>query len=294
MTPLPVGGQTRLTISIIQPPMSWADGFKSLQPHFLMIRHILIHTAFAVSCCALAGNVGDSSSGQTASSTQAALGLGSKAPALKPEKWLKGEPVASYDPVKVYLIECWATWCGPCLAAIPHLNQLHNEFKDQGLIVIGANVMGDTEEKAAAFVARKGDKMAYRVAYDGKTGNIAGEWLQAAGVRGIPHAFLVRGGSVLWHGHPSELTEVAIRELLQGGTIATKSAAEPAGPSKEVVAYRKARLEILGLLRAKQAEQALALIAEKEAILSAIDPADPDVLCGMAYSIKEDPNQPFA
>jgi thiol-disulfide isomerase/thioredoxin len=205
---------------------------------------------------------------------------------LKPEKWLKGEPVATFDPDKVYLLECWATWCGPCLAAIPHLNELHRTFKDQGLVVIGVNVMGDPEEKAAAFVARKGDRMAYRVAYDGKTGNIARDWLRAAGVPGIPHAFLVRGGSIVWHGHPAELTAEDIRRVLQGGKLATKPAAKRAGPDDEVIAYRKARLEILALLREEEVDKALDKITESEKILSATLKADPDVLRGMAFSIK--------
>ncbi|MFM7182295.1 MAG: TlpA disulfide reductase family protein, partial [Verrucomicrobiales bacterium] len=137
------------------------------------------------------------------------LKIGVDAPALKLEKWLKGEAVTAFAKDKVYLVECWATWCGPCVAQIPHLNDLHHKFKDQGLIVIGVNVMGDPEEKAAAFVARKGDKMSYRVAYDGKSGDVEKHWLKAAGVRGIPHSFLVREGKVIWHGHPGELTEEA-------------------------------------------------------------------------------------
>lgn len=42
------------------------------------------------------------------------------------------------------------------------MNELHYKFKDQGLVVIGVNVMGDTEEKASDFVTRKGDRMAYQ------------------------------------------------------------------------------------------------------------------------------------
>ena len=224
----------------------------------------------------------------TPASGDPVLATGSPAPALKPEKWLKGEPVAAFEPGKVYLVECWATWCGPCVAAIPHLNKLHHTFLDQGLVVIGVNVMGDPEEKAAALVARQGDKMAYRVAYDGKSGNIATGWLKAAGVRGIPHAFLVREGLILWHGHPSGLNEENIREVLKGGGIAAKAAAEEDGPSEEVVAARKARLEILALLREKEAEKALQRITEGEQVLATMLAADPDVLRGMAYSVKGD------
>lgn len=228
------------------------------------------------------------SSANAAPHDSPSLDFGYPAPALEVEKWLKGETVSTFKPDKVYLIECWATWCGPCLAAIPHLNDLHNKFHDQGLVVIGVNVMGDTEEKATAFVTRKGDAMAYRVAYSGESGNVETDWLRAAGVRGIPHGFLVRGGRVIWHGHPSDLTEESIREVMRGGTIATKPAAERDGPSEEVMVYRKARLEALGFLGQGEADEALAAITQHETILVATDATDPDVLRGMAFSIKGD------
>lgn len=214
------------------------------------------------------------------------LTTGSDAPALKPEKWLKGEAVTTFDPKKVYIIECWATWCGPCVAAIPHMNALHAKFKDKGLVVIGMNVMDGTEEKASAFVTRQGDKMAYRVAYDGKPGQIAKDWLEAANVRGIPHSFVVRDGKILWQGHPLDLTEVNVQNILNGRTIAVIPPAEQAKLNEAVVTYRKARLEVLGLLQTKQADAALAKIAEKENILVGTDPADPDLLRAMAWSIK--------
>jgi tetratricopeptide (TPR) repeat protein len=168
------------------------------------------------------------------------------------------------------------------------MNALHAKFKDQGLVIIGANVMGDTEAKASAFVDRQGDKMAYRVAYDGKPGQIAKDWLEAANVRGIPHAFVVRDSKILWHGHPLDLTEENVRNVMNGGTIAVKSPAEQAKLDETVVTYRKARLEVLALLQRKEADAALAKITEKEGILAGTDPADPDLLRAMAWSIKGD------
>ncbi|WP_437918099.1 TlpA family protein disulfide reductase [Sphingobacterium sp. LRF_L2] len=50
--------------------------------------------------------------------------VGDPAPPIRYSKWLKGTPVENYEKGHIYVIECWATWCGPCIAAMPHLSEL--------------------------------------------------------------------------------------------------------------------------------------------------------------------------
>ncbi len=59
--------------------------------------------------------------------------VGQLAPTLKLSKWLQAPPEAAYGwPTgKVVVLEFWATTCGPCVAYIPHLNELADEFKDK-------------------------------------------------------------------------------------------------------------------------------------------------------------------
>ncbi|PAW61780.1 MAG: hypothetical protein B9S37_04290 [Verrucomicrobiia bacterium Tous-C3TDCM] len=131
-------------------------------------------------------------------------------------KRTQGDVAATWEPGKLYLLECWATWCGPCIAAIPHVNELHKKYHDKGLRVIGMNVWEDGEEKVAAFVEKKGKGMSYPVVYVGKGGAFETEWLKAAGVTGIPTAFLVRDGKFLLKTHPSQLTDEMISSALKG------------------------------------------------------------------------------
>ncbi|WP_342634083.1 TlpA disulfide reductase family protein [Mesorhizobium tamadayense] len=49
---------------------------------------------------------------------------------IKVEIWSPGEPLTSFQDG---IHEFWATWCGTCVAAMPHLVQLHQKYKNSGL-----------------------------------------------------------------------------------------------------------------------------------------------------------------
>jgi len=131
-------------------------------------------------------------------------------------EWIKGEPVKSLnEDGKVYMIECWATWCGPCITAIPHINELHTKFADKGLVVVGMNVFEDGLDKVKGFVTEQGDGMSYRVAYSGGRDSVfSKQWLDAAGVSGIPHAFFVKNGKLLFTSHPANVDEALVEKML--------------------------------------------------------------------------------
>lgn len=56
------------------------------------------------------------------------LKVGDPAPPVKVFKWVKGNPVESFEKDKVYVMEFWATWCGPCKAAMPHLSEMARKY----------------------------------------------------------------------------------------------------------------------------------------------------------------------
>ena len=149
------------------------------------------------------------------------LKVGDPAPKLQTGKWVQGEPVKDFAKGKAYIVEFWATWCPPCRASIPHLNETYTKFKDKGLIVIGLDCWERDESLVAPFVKKMGDKMTYRVALDDKAsdkkGQMAKTWMEAAGRDGIPSAFLVNTkGTIAWIGHPMELKEETIEDALAG------------------------------------------------------------------------------
>ncbi|MGA2660668.1 MAG: TlpA disulfide reductase family protein, partial [Verrucomicrobiota bacterium] len=103
------------------------------------------------------------------------LKVGDPAPKLQVAKWVQGEPVKEFERDKAYIVEFWATWCGPCRVSIPHLNEIHAKFKDKGLVVIGQDCWERDESLVAPFIEKMGDKMTYRVALDDKSGSDKGK-----------------------------------------------------------------------------------------------------------------------
>lgn len=159
----------------------------------------------------------------SATLSAAGLKVGDPAPATRPETMLQGEAVKDFKKGEVYVFECWASWCGPCVAAIPHLNQLHKQMGKKGVVITGVNVWESERDAASAqrakdFLKAQGDKMSYAVALGGKA--FIKDWLEAAEVNGIPHAFVVAEGKIAWTGHPGQLTAEMLGDILTGTPLA--------------------------------------------------------------------------
>jgi thiol-disulfide isomerase/thioredoxin len=159
----------------------------------------------------------------SATLSAAGLKVGDPAPATRPETMLQGEAVKDFQKGEVYVFECWASWCGPCIAAIPHLNELHKQMGKKGVVITGVNVWESERDAASAqrakdFLKSQGDKMSYRVALGGKA--FIKDWLEAAEVNGIPHAFVVADGKIAWTGHPAQLTAEMLGDILTGTPLA--------------------------------------------------------------------------
>ena len=134
------------------------------------------------------------------------IGPGDAAPKLEIKTWLKGKEFKEFEAGKIYVVEFWATWCGPCLQSIPHLTELAKKNTDVTFLGVGIweEQVGDNLKK---FVADMGDKMDYNVAYSGNQDGMAVSWMKAAGQNGIPSAFIIKDKTIMWVGHPMSMDE---------------------------------------------------------------------------------------
>ncbi len=213
---------------------------------------------------------------QTRAAQEPTVKVGTVAPTLQVSRWVQGEPVKAFERGKAYVVEFWATWCGPCRTSIPHVNELYAKFKDKGLVVIGQNVWENDAAGVEPFVKEMGAKMTYRVALDqvpeGKDsheGKMAQTWMAAADQHGIPTAFLVdKQGRIAWIGHPLELEETVVEQVLAGAFDIRKAAAD-------AETLRKDRQRLTQLQRQLDAGADAAFRAEDwaqaEALLSAME-----------------------
>jgi thiol-disulfide isomerase/thioredoxin/Flp pilus assembly protein TadD len=208
-----------------------------------------------------------------ARTAEAKLTVGDPAPKLQVAKWVQGDPVKAFDTNHVYIVEFWATWCGPCRVSIPHLNELHEKFKDKGFIAIGQDVW-DQDDGVAAFVKKMGDQMTYRVALDDKSqetnGFMAVNWMQAADQRGIPTAFVInKQGRIAWIGHPMELTEQLLNDILADHYDVAKAATEFEQRQQNRQKLTELSNKLSNSLRQKDWDAAEAAVAQIEKLLPA-------------------------
>lgn len=167
-----------------------------------------------------------------------AIGVGDPAPTLNGATWIQGDRVTAFEPGSVYVVDFWATWCGPCIAFIPELNAIHNDYAARGVRVIGVSIWENSRNSDAGvdYVKRVTDfvkgrrDMTYAIAYGGDDGVLSQRWMNGAGRVSIPTVFLIdKQGRVAWVGHPRMGLKEKLDALIEGKLdSATEQAASKA------------------------------------------------------------------
>lgn len=149
--------------------------------------------------------------------------IGQTAPPWKSTDFA-GAPVASADHAgKVVVMDFWASWCGPCVLALPHVETLRQNYEPRGVVFLGVNNERNAAglEKAKKLIADKGIKLK-QVIDNGAIG-------KAYRAHSIPHLVIIdRGGKVrAVHSGFGESTSKEIEKNLN------ELLAEPAPPAEQ-------------------------------------------------------------
>jgi thiol-disulfide isomerase/thioredoxin len=205
------------------------------------------------------------------------LDMGSPAPGLTIDTWVKGDPVPALQKGQPYVVEFWATWCGPCRQSIPHLTELQKKYGEKvKFIGISSNERKGLED-VKPFVEKMGDKMVYTVAWD-KMGQTSAAWMQAAGQQGIPTAFVVdKSGMIAWIGNPI-YPEGELDRVLDGVVADSWNI----GAEKD----RKAKIKVVeAKLQQANANKDAAALLEGIEELMVVDPSRYDQCCITKFQI---------
>ena len=134
---------------------------------------------------------------------------------------------------KVFLIDFWATWCGPCIESIPHLNKLVDKYKNVKFI----SVTYEPENLVKEFLKDHPMKSEVVLDDDFKMFRSYNAWA-------IPNVVMINSkGKIAGRIHPSRLTEEVIEVLLNGGVPVVEQTPEDAFDPAGAEEYFRSFLE---------------------------------------------------
>ena len=173
---------------------------------------------------------------------------GSPAPAFTVDSFVRGPEAKTLELGKVHVIEFWATWCGPCVASMPHLTELQKQHPDVQFIGVAGFERGkdaaDGTKRVEDFVKAKGDAVGFAIAFDGD-GTMAKTWMTAAKRNSIPTSFVVgKDGNISFIGSPNADLDAAIAKAKKADAPATQPATTNAAPAATSAVPPKKTVEV--------------------------------------------------
>ena len=144
----------------------------------------------------------------------ASTSMGNHMPKLKVAGWLNTDQPPTNQSLmgSVVLIDCWASWCGPCRKKMPGLIELRDRFRDQGVVVLGLTPEDRSELPAVKSYLDTMPQINWPIGYGAQT------MFEQFGIRGIPTLIVLdRQGTIVSQGHSLKEAEDALIETLARG-----------------------------------------------------------------------------
>ena len=133
--------------------------------------------------------------------------IGEGAPEISAKEWInsKKPPTLADLRGKVVVVDFWATWCGPCVEGIPHLNELQRKYSGKNFQLL--SFVEEGHQTMDPFLIKR--HVEYPIGLESSS-------LIDYGITEIPEAFVIdQNGRIIWHGNSasSELDKVIAKAV---------------------------------------------------------------------------------
>ena len=153
--------------------------------------------------------------------------VGQPAPPIEVGEWIAGRPEGEDAFAgRNVILEFWGTHCGPCISAIPHLNELASTYGGPDTLFV--SLSPEDSRTIERFLEKRPIKGSVAVDRERAT-------FDAYGIRSIPRTFIIDSKGLLrWYGSPTSLTAELLETFLR--TDRVPEVAEPAAAPDTVPA----------------------------------------------------------
>ncbi len=128
---------------------------------------------------------------------------------IKVSEFLQESKIASSESNKLFFVDFWATWCGPCITAKEHLGVLQKQFPNDLYIV---SLTKENPLIVERFLKKKPSGLAVAIDYYGET-------FRDYNVKVLPEGVLFNAkGKVLWQGGAPDLKKEIVSRFLRQQT----------------------------------------------------------------------------